>query len=279
MKNFYFLIGLLVCFSCSRQKIDDKYFYYPKGGLWKMIHFTNGNDTTSYQITEFMQSGDTLIVLNFKDSKKDGYYKSFHPNNKIEAEGYYKEGRLHGITNLFDKNSQQPSTQNLYINGINIISIPSGVIEDTLYISSYYYPDKSEINAFTHVGSLTWDSKGEIIELFCSYFKVDAKSEIKKGEPLEISIKFIMGLYQDINFELELGELNDKLNFVDSSNVVVYKSNGRDLLLNFKNYNLGHNLLLGKIKLFTSGASGPITLYKNPDYNEYIFFHQFEVIK
>ncbi|MDX9847937.1 MAG: hypothetical protein RBT74_13225 [Tenuifilaceae bacterium] len=275
-----FLLAILSLLSCKEQSLQEKHLYYEDGSIRQIIQYTEKYDTTTFRLIEFLQNGDTLLICDFKNNAQHGLYKGFYPNNMVKVKSHYQNGKQHGLTRFYIQNSGFLTKEILYIEGKPITHAIYGSVDDTLSGISYYYSHlEKENDTLSFFGSLSFNTRGELVDLMSSYFLVNAEEKVKAGEPLLITIKFVMGLYNDIDYELQLGDFNKDLAFTDSSKVILYKSTGRDLSFEFKDYNYGYNLILGKIKLYKSNIQGPITYVKHPYINEYFFYHQFEVIK
>ncbi|HOU97761.1 MAG TPA: hypothetical protein PLP65_02840 [Bacteroidales bacterium] len=105
-------------------------YYYKNGKLQKVIPYKNGKksgisneyDENGNIITIVEYSNDFIIqreFINRKDEKglKQGYWKTFYPNSKIEKEIYYKNDTITGYYKEFDKNGQL-TVKKLYNKGI-----------------------------------------------------------------------------------------------------------------------------------------------------------------
>jgi hypothetical protein len=265
--------------TCTNKKLKEKSTFYEDGSIMQKMEYLSDFDTVNYRVIEFMKNGDTLLVCYFKNKIQHGPYFEYYPNNRIKVISSFTNNKEHGITCNFNQDGVLLD-EVLNIKGNPIVQAAKDLIYDTLDVVNYYYTSLDSNNdTLQFFGSLVWDKEGKIVELFSNYFVVDAQKRIRAGDSLLIDIKFIMGLYKNLYFELRLGELDQNLEFIDSTKVVSYKSNGNDLRFDYSDYSIGQNLLMGKIKLYRTDIKGPIRLVKHPKINEYIFYHQFDVVE
>lgn len=117
-------------------------YYYKNGKLKKIIPYKNGKksgkskefDDNGNIITIVEYSNDFIIqreYINRVDEKglKQGYWKTFYPNEKIEKEVFYKNDTITGYYKEFDNNGQL-LVKKLYNNGKEI----SDSLSDSLQV-------------------------------------------------------------------------------------------------------------------------------------------------
>lgn len=277
------IIGIIfILFSCSTNNKQVREVFSENGKLIRKYLYTDLNDTSSYIMIEYFDNGDTETIIPVIKGKINGIVKVFYPNKKIWLIRRYVNGEYHGATYEYNKDLGYLQREILYLNSEQIIDVQYGraIDCDTLFGVSYYYPVYyDDDTTFLPVGSLTWNKEGQKPKKYQTYYEVEAEDTIKMGERYKIDLKFNMGLYDDLSIELELGDLDNEFNFIDTTKITKYTSNNLQLDFEITNYELGDNLLLGKIKLFRNRKNVTTEFLNHPRIKEYIFYHQFEVIE
>ena len=145
---------------------------------------------------------------------------------------------------------------------------------------TYFYVNKED-TSYHAIGSLSYNiNDHERRQKSCSYFETFANDTINYDEPYKVKIVSHIGIMEGHNIELYLGEINEDFEFVDSSNVKVFRSenNTLEFSLSQSDYLLGNNLLTGKIRVFKNGEDITNQYMIDPiDNIPYIFFKQFFV--
>ena len=210
----------------------------------------------------------------------NGVFRLYYPDNQIAEVSRFVNGIKHGVTLSYNEQTKELEFESLFVNGLQLVFSEHNQIMDTLSGVHYYYAFYSENDTvFDYFGSVVKDSNKKIIQRMTSYFDVVAPEKIIHGNPFQIDITFQIGLFDVDHFVLTLGEIDENYNFTDSTQLVSYTSEGNRLSFELPDYDIGVNLLLGKIKFYNSRVEGPHTIFEDSRINEYIFFHQFEVVE
>lgn len=281
MREIVCLLFLIIFIlpSCKNEKHRIEYVYYEDGSLYQLKRYYDYIDSTKYHLIEFFQNGDTSLIGTYYMGKPDGIVKVYKQGNKISIKRRYVMGVAHGVSYEYKEQSGNIDTEALYINGKMVLFGKYFESFDTLQSIAFYYPYFSRTDTiFDFFGSLAWDKNGKIVQKMMTYFHIDAPKKLRYGETCNVNITFQIGMHEGSYFDLTLGELDEHLNFSDSTQLKFFKSDGKFLRFATTNYKEGVNLLLGKIRLYDRSGE-QTTLIEDPSINEYIFYHQFEVVK
>lgn len=254
---FVFCISILT--SCtSNNKYED--ISYPNGNVEIRIIYLQGKKSDVIEF-RYAKNGQLITKQNIRNYKRHGkmfYYK----NNSVSMIKNYRNDSLHGITSYYSEvHPKELSSVYFNLNGKYIAGREYMYnIDSTIYyFNSYYFMNSDTIYS---EGSLSWDTHSNIIPNYSSYYLVTGIDTINKEETFNATIDFINN--QDWDLRLELGEMDEDLNFINTPKI--YKGH-KNINISIKPTNVGDNLLMGK--LYVSSDS-----IKN---EEYVFYHEFYV--
>ncbi len=282
MKKILLLIVVVSFLFCNRNEEYVKNVFDKKGNLIQTFIYNNPNDTSNYILKEYFENGNIESIIPYSDNKIHGILKIYYPDGKLRSKRRFQNGIIHGVTYEYGEYKGFLRKEKLFIDGEQTINAQYGTVmnEDTLFGVTYYYPLKSvEDTSLFYVGSIIWGKDGEIIPNMLTYYEVEAKDTIKQGESYDIDLKFHMGLYDYFSLELEIGEMDKDFNFINRKEVQKFTSDSMFISLSINDYEIGSNILLGKIRLLENEVDITKRFLHHPYINEYIFYHQFEVIK
>lgn len=77
----------------KKQGVSKKYYAGGKA-IMEIAHFVN--DTLNGEFIRFAENGDTLTVAMMKKGKYDGYFREYHPGNKLMQSYQHVDGRISG---------------------------------------------------------------------------------------------------------------------------------------------------------------------------------------
>ncbi len=287
MKKAPNYLVIVIIFSCVRTQ-NEKLVYDENGRITAKFVYLNKKDTTSYTYYEYYENGNVHYKSIVFEGQFHGTFTVFNEEGLPDTVLTYSNDRLHGVAKVFNPYTHQLLRETLYIDGKELIRAEYfwGVTQqetpgDTIFGLGYWYniDKRSETPVFFPVGSIVWDDIGDIIHLRNSYYDITAKDTVSFGEHHRVKIVFRMGLAQNISFTLTLGELDENLKFISPHSIKSYKSVSDSLILDIADYKLGTNLILGKIKIFQNGKNVTTLRTENEQIEDYIFFHQFEVVE
>jgi hypothetical protein len=282
MKNLIlFVIFLIIVLGC---KNDLNKKFYSNGILTKEVFYNSANDTVNYCAYNYYSNGTIKSIIPYKNNLINGTEKSYLSNGELYLLKTYKNGELNGLSKQYDKRSNKLIKETLYISNFPILGLIHGsdIDSDTLFGITYFYSTLTlNDSIFQPVGSIIWDSKGNKVPSMLTYFEICAKDTIKEGEAYKIDIEFHLGTFQDLSFELTLGEFDCNFSFKNNTKLVKYQSVNNKLTFTYAGYSKGDNLMLGKIRLFSHGKDVTYKCLSSLGYSgkidKYIFFHQFYV--
>jgi len=280
MIRFFMLVVAILLFSYCSSSMKKKRTYDKEGHLYEEYDYQNSKDTSNYQLTRYYKNGNTEFSLPFKANKIEGVGKVFYPDGSIEFIRTYKNSNYNGVTYYFHKQNGGLFKEFLYLDNEVLVSAEYGMAidkGDTLRGVTYYYPAYSNDTIYKLAGSLTYFAK-KVDPRLNSYFKVIADDTIHNGSKYCINIELLLGKNKDLDFSLTVGKFNNKLEFIDSTRTQTIMSDQNVLTFNIKNYHMGTNLILGKIKVYRKGEEVTSYYLDHPQIKEYIFYKQFEVI-
>lgn len=280
MRAIVFLVLILFLAGCKNKKEWKEYEYFDDGSVLSTKYYSIKNGVKTFEHIQFFQNGDTNYHGTFVNNKPHGILKTYKQGNRLHYKTTFFEGKEHGVFYVYDTERQELNQETLFINGTKLIIGKYSNDPDSLKVLAYHYPYITEADtAFEFFGSVVWNERGELVQKMISYFHIDAPGVIENRKPYQIDVTFQIGLYSGSYFELTLGEIDENLSFIDSSQLKTYTSDGDKLSFSITDYDKGVNLLLGKIKYYSPGIEGPHTLFEDSTHNEYIFYHQFEVLE
>ena len=67
------------------------------------------NELVTGVVESFYENGQLSSRTNYKDGKKEGFYKRFHRNDELMVKGNFKGGKADGLFELFYENGQLKS--------------------------------------------------------------------------------------------------------------------------------------------------------------------------
>jgi antitoxin component YwqK of YwqJK toxin-antitoxin module len=146
----------------SNRKVKNWVTYYSNNVIYKIEYFTNGiKDGISIQ---FDRKGKMTLVENYKNGlthgqtiyygqfsetplseseyafgKKNGLFRQYYENGKIQEESNFTDDQKNGFTKWFNKNGRMIATYH-YLNG-NFDGIQKTYYENDSVQSVYYYQD------------------------------------------------------------------------------------------------------------------------------------------
>jgi hypothetical protein len=180
----------------------------------------------------------------------------------------------HGVSWVGDKNSPFPNfkSEALFIEG-------NSLLDKIFYASSieygheiFYYADTVELMT----GSWVYDIKtDELKEKRTAYYHVEAPDSILFGQPYEMKITAVLGLIEDFDIKLQLGEITPDVFF--RSTFTEYYGKNKTLNLTITDYKKGINLITGKISFHSELLDNELHFLGPFERNTLIFYHQFYV--
>ncbi len=308
MRTILFLLLVILIVSCSRNHNTEKIIYFDKtGNIKEKFIFPDKKDTSTFHYfsyypdgivkeeyskqkgllsgekKDYYSNGNLHSIINFIKGKADGIVMVYSEKGNIVMRKTYKNNELHGITTKYHKDNNQQDL--LFIHYTPIIRVDKGKYidkNDSAYGESYSYFNHHD-SIFVPIGSLMYKLiNGQKIkdQIFCNYFETIGKDTIENGEVLNIKIISNLGLNKGHQIKLFMGEIGENYNFVDSSNIKVYESNTNilDITISQNQYNLGINLITGKIRVYEKNKD--ITqdyMISKIDNLPYIFYKQFYI--
>jgi hypothetical protein len=214
---------------------------------------------------------------NYKCNKKtisELYIDTIDYSESIYGISTMKDSISHGISWFGDKNSLYPNlkTEALFIDG-------EYLLDKIFYVSSieygheiFYYADTVELMT----GSWVYDIKtNELKEKRTAYYHVEAPDSILFGQPYEMKITAVLGLIEDFDIKLQLGEITPDVIF--RSTVTEYYGKNKTLNLTITDYKKGINLITGKISFHSELLDNELHFLGPFEKNTLIFYHQFYV--
>ncbi len=155
-----------------------------------------------------------------------------------------KDGKKHGIMRRYFHGNSGYTEERLYVND-SIMVLNTIFIEDTC-VGINYLNRKNDSLLYKGSKAYDFDTYEKKQKRF-TYHETSASDTIKYGEDYEIEIRGNMGLIEDFDLLLELGEI--KTNFELTDTIKVLRSDST--ILRFKltpdEYMEGINLLTGKL--------------------------------
>ncbi len=281
MKNIFILISSILIISCGQNKDKIKRIYSEDGTLSQQYAYYN-SDTNSYLLTEYYTNGLKKADIPYVDNKIQGNAKVYYSDGKLKYVKHFENDKLHGVTKEYNQYTGQLRKEQLFLDNIQVVEAQYGkdTESDTLFGVSYFYPFRtSEDTIFYPVGSITWDKDGYLVDKMSTYYEVFAEDTITNGDTLAMNICFHFGLYTHFKIELILGNMNSNFAFESKKEVQTYFSDSMQIKLAIHEYNVGSNLLLGKIRVKDGDEDVTKILLGHPKIEEYIFYYQFEVVK
>jgi antitoxin component YwqK of YwqJK toxin-antitoxin module len=76
---------------------------YPNGAIKTQTEFTNGEKT---KCTRYYKTGEINRVINYKNNKKDGEYRSYGYGNNAHSIMFYRYDKKHGPMEIYNENGR-----------------------------------------------------------------------------------------------------------------------------------------------------------------------------
>ncbi|WP_421890139.1 toxin-antitoxin system YwqK family antitoxin [Marinoscillum sp.] len=151
VKNYYENGELKSIYTVNelRQKHGTAKIYKKNGTLSKSFEYENGE---KIKAISYYKNGNPLMEINYKNDVKDGPFKRFYQNGKLESEATFKEnfpGK--GLKEYTSSGSLKKQYPELIVKGIDQMSL------NGRYIIEVYF-DKNPGRGTYYIGSLTEDT-------------------------------------------------------------------------------------------------------------------------
>jgi hypothetical protein len=213
------------------------------------------------------------------DKSNQDIYSELYIDTIIISKNIYeiytmREDKPHGVSWVGDINSPYPNfkTEALFIDG-------KSLLDKVFYASNieygheiFYYADTVELIT----GSWVYDREtNELKVKRTAYYNVLAPDTILYGEPYEMKIIAVLGLVEDFDIRLQLGEITPDVIFI--SPVTEYIGTNKALELTITDYKKGINLITGKISFHSELLDNELHFLGPFERNTLIFYHQFYV--
>jgi hypothetical protein len=184
----------------------------------------------------------------YSSYQKDMYKDTVHnlSDNVLEIFTKYK-GEKHGVMHIVDSEFGIIEEQ-LYLN--NKIMVVKGLGGDSLHVGVTYFYNLND--TLFPMGSILYNrNTQEKDQMACSYFELKASDTIEFGKPYEINIIGNIGIKENFNIALTLGEVDSAYNLLDT--IETFISNNRKLTIEINEYQSGINLITGIINYYENG--------------------------
>jgi len=145
--------------------------------------------------------------------------------------------------------------------------------DDFIGYEVFYYLDTTEVIA----GTWYYNTKThEPIQKKCAYFHIDAPDTINYGEPYQMVITAILGLVEDFEIRLELGDMKFEEGYFIIHPIREFNGSNKGLHIEI-DYEKGINLLTGRISFHSELLDNDLDFLGPWERNSLIFYHQFYV--
>ena len=185
-----------------------------------------------------------------------------------------KDSLTHGVSTgkILNNFFSEYGSETLFIDNIRML-------DKVFYVSSieygheiFYYADSVELIT----GSWVYDREtNELKVKRTAYYNVLAPDTIIYGEPYEMKIIAVLGLVEDFDIRLQLGEITPDVIF--KTPVTEYIGTNRTLNVTITDYKKGINLITGKISFHSELLDNELHFVGPFERNTLIFYHQFYV--
>lgn len=215
---------------------------------------------------------------NPKMEKDSGlYFDTLHFSDNCIGIQTMKDTLLHGVSWQICQDDPYPDLhpELLYFND-ELILDKSVLYSDKEYgYTVFYYADTIELIA----GTWYYDVKThKPIQKKCAYYYVEAPDTIKYGEPYQMVISTILGMVEDFDIQLKIGELkyNKDQEFIEIQSSTEYYGSHKGLHIELE-YKKGINLITGIISFHSELLDNELHFVGPFERNTLIFYHQFYV--
>lgn len=217
--RFSFIAILLTFLSCSGRKVDDHncnfYKYYPNGKLEACGDTINGMFHGLFR--EYFEDGKVRYETEYKNNKLDGKVLVYYPSGNIKNVFRYEDNlRIGAQYEFYDNKVRKVRYKSLY----------------TTYKDREILVSEKE---FDYDGSLIMDNSLVITKLVQDTFKLGEKFEVE----------FILSKPKFEYYNIHIGNFNERLRLVDSTDYSVYGGTGHAGKVSFVANNPGLNVLRG----------------------------------
>ncbi len=114
MRNFFLLMGVisLLFVSCgggkdplenAERKVEQT---YPDGKEKVVSYYSKDDKHEKLKEEKFHEDGSLFWTGNFKNEKRDGYWRSWYKNGNVWSEGNYVNGEQDGVWKMYYQNGQ-----------------------------------------------------------------------------------------------------------------------------------------------------------------------------
>ncbi|MCG8696914.1 MAG: hypothetical protein MI922_02580, partial [Bacteroidales bacterium] len=254
--------------------------YDNKGRIIEKYNVSKGNIVgIRYR---FDSNGAIIHEIPYDKGKVNGIVRRFNPDGSLERFFSVVKDKHHGEYRIYNRNNPDLLMKSVYINDKKVIRIEGGfhkTKEECNIGISYFYHNKN--NGFNPIGSVVYycsDSSRK--QKSCTYYEIFADKLIEHGETYNVKIHFHIGLLEEFNIKLCLGELDEYFNFVNNQDIdtLISDSNVLTFSLDKNDYKRGVNFLMGKIFIYHKNEDITNRYMMEPVENvPYIFYKQFYV--
>lgn len=252
----FLLVGIV---SCDSDKPRIKYEYYVTGEMFREVLYQNEKDTTSFTVSQYYKSGNLQTITLFHNGKRNGLYKSFYEDGKpMEVVGF-SYGKKHGVVKLFNQKGKLKE-ESLYLNDKLILvkrffeNLDLHLLKMECYIN--------EDSVLSRIGVIVYNLEiGSVMDKASFYYDVLGPDTLELGSKEDYLVRFY-NKRDDFSFHLKIGEINDNLEFLDTSKIQEFNTLGDSIPYSFTPTILGNNTLLGMIYLKNDTVSINFPFYR-----------------
>jgi len=267
-KTIFFYLAITFLFYACKEKAYHTYKYYESGELMHEYVFKNKNDTSSYTFYEFFKNGELKKEINVKDNKKEGRYIKYYENGEIKEFISFKNDLPHGEYKKYNKYGKLDELFFL-LNGRNFLY--KEYIYNPPFKAIFVYKEvDSEKGMLVKEGLLNFKND-TIIRDTSMYYYTYADDTIVNNKEYDFVVEYYNNKKNGFSSNLIIGDINKKLQFVDSSKVKLFKSDSLCLRVSYCPEKEGVNLILGHLQIINDST--------NQIEKDYLYYHQFYVIK
>jgi len=259
------ILGIIVLVGCTKGKV--KKGYYLNGDLAVRIEYPDKKDTCTYKEIMYYKNGNIEHIYNYKDCKLEGYVYEYNENGVFKGMGYYRNGKRHGLTKLFNED-REIIKQGLYIHDSLIFFGRYQEHELTKETRQVVYDNTGKYP--NEIGYIYYHLDGSYNKETSSYMNITGPDTIVFGEKYHCTF-YKYNLHKGKHCKLKVGELNEFGEFVDSSSIKIVEVKDSALLTHSPKY-LGQNILMGMVHLSRD------TVYKGRTFVEYPFYKTYIVV-
>lgn len=234
------------------------------------------NLSKNYTYYSYFSNGRKKQIVQFKNNKIDGTSFTFNEESILWYTNQFVDGKKHGIYRRYSL-SAVILDEILFLNNKKIMEKKYTYFDDATigYVMQNIKNDSTTNKKWIY--KVNYDLIP--IDIGSCYYITKSKDTIKSGETFELDIKILLknNKNQHLSGEILIGELNENLEFVNTTEIEKLTfNNNKEIKYSTKKYKEGNNLILGKIYLVDSCISNDYNTVKK---DTFLLYHDFYVKK